>query len=305
MRKLGVVFLAVVIFVVVSVFFLTMAEAGGGAKKAKPATSERQELVWRAELLRTQFLELYEKQTATTKEVGKFLREMRKAENISAGFSQERIEQALDTWRSSFWAKKDIVRKKFSAMPLKELRLEVKVLEAAVVALEDYLEFFAAEMSLMKSIFGDSEKPLPSAVPRPIALKPVSIGIAPDPASGDNSVAEAEELRGRFVELHERQQDAIFEFFTLVDEGEKRYSMDRGSYQGALKNLQANLLLFKDLRAQIESLNFFSLSAEELADKVAFLNRTNAALEKLIFGLQKNNKSLKEKLETKKREVPA
>lgn len=307
MRKFGVVFLAAVIFFVVLVFFLAVAEAGGGGKTvgAVSASTERQKIVWRAELLRTQFLALCEKQTAATEELGAFLRAMKKAENVSKDFFQDRIEKSLDTWRSSFWSKKDVVRKKFFVMPLKELRLEVKALEAAVVALGDCLEFFAAEMALMKSIFGDSERPSPLVAPQPSVLKPVSIGVVADPAPGGNSVAEAEELRNQFVELYEKQRDAILEFFSLIDEGEKKYGMERGEYGPALKNLQDSLLRFQALEAQIKDYNFLVMSAGELADRMAFLKRTNAALEKLLLGLQQNNKSLKKKLEAKKREVPA
>lgn len=149
--------------------FFPWDEAAGGSGKDRTVSGGRQKLVWKAEMLRTQLLSLGKKQRLQAQEMGKFLREMKEAENLSASFYQGRVEKIIETSRSFFWGRKEVIRKKFSAMPPKDLRLEVQKLEAEIQAMEDCLEYFADEAALMVIMFGTS-KPSPSS-PLPSGLK--------------------------------------------------------------------------------------------------------------------------------------
>lgn len=145
MKKVAIFF---AVFIIAFLFFKDcMVQA---SVKVKPAHVTKEKLVVEAESLRKNLLDLFENHKQAATEFVSSLGKAKKEQVISEDFLQSEMEKILDTQSVFFWNKRELARKNFFKMSLRELKKEVYGMCKAIEAVEDATAFFAERTFLLK-----------------------------------------------------------------------------------------------------------------------------------------------------------
>lgn len=129
--------------------------------KIVPTKVSREQLLKEAESLRKKLTGLIENHGQARMGLVAALGKAKQAQIIGEDFLQSEMEKILETQSVFFWNKRELSRKKFSKMSLKELLEETYGLQKSIEAVNDATAFFAERVFLLQKIIeatGSSEK---------------------------------------------------------------------------------------------------------------------------------------------------